>query len=163
MINAFFDWIKTNPEKSITVISGMVGLFAGGVWTVLLFFHKFMSEREQKQFERYRLLIRDLNVADDGEAPYIDFQMDAIYQMRFFRRYYPRSLWMLNRLIARWKEKDTGRTNPCYGIGHIDEVEETIAYIAHRKTWLGTIIFFFYDMFPLFQRKETALKRLWRR
>lgn len=151
--------IKNKPTETIPLIIGFLGLFAGGLWTILVFLSNLVTEREQRQFERYRLLIQNLNVGDDGASPYIDFQMDAVYQMRFFRKYYPRSLWMLNRLVARWKEADRGRSNPKYDKGHIQEIEETIIYIARRKTRVGSMIFYFIDFIPIFQRKASALSK----
>lgn len=147
-------WITANPEKSIPVISAALALFLGGMWTVMTFFQKIKAEKEQKNFDRYRLLSKEITVGKDGDqTPYIPFQLDAIFELRSFRKYYPRSLWMLKHLRERWL------VAPNYTESHVRELEETISYIAHRKTIIGVVIFNAAKLFWWFDKKQTVINK----
>lgn len=152
MLVELWQWIQTSPAQSIPILSAGLGLVAGGVWTVLTFFHKIYSDREQRLFERYRLLSKEITVGRDGDdLPYIAYQLDAIYELRFFRKYYPRTIWMLKGLRGRWENS----TN--YDKSNLAEIDDTISYIAHRKNLGGSILFCIFNFFWWFKMKSTIL------
>lgn len=154
MLVDLWQWIQTSPAQAIPILSAGGGLVAGGIWTLITFFHKIYSDREQRLFERYRLLSKEIIVGRDGDDdPYIAYQLDAIYELRFFRKYYPRSIWMLKELKGRWE------SSPTYGKRYHDEIDDTISYIAHRKNLGGCILFGIFNFFWWFNRKDTILKK----
>jgi hypothetical protein len=164
MVELITPYITELNLKVLLAVGGALASIAAGIWAVVIFFHKAITEREQKEFDRYRMLIKDLNVGEDGSAPFIDFQLAAVYQMRFYRKYYPRSLWMLNRLKLQWAANDAERVAnsdaPKYALKHFEEIDETIIFIGHRKSILGCLIFGIPNLFYIFYRKKTSLSKL---
>lgn len=138
MLDSFFNWFKTDVSGSWQITSAAIGLFVGGLWTALVFFQKVLSESEQKRFDRYRLLVKEINEGrgDDGHV-YIAYQLDAVYELRFHRKYYPRSLWLLSRLKCDW----TKSGDSSYDIEHLNEIDQTIDYIRHRGNQISRIAF----------------------
>lgn len=156
---AFMSAFEKDPLKTIGLIATGVGLFSGACWTVLTFFHKTLSDREQQRFERYRLLIQELNEGRGSEGVYIDYQLDAIYELRFHKKYYPRTLWMLNRLRSTWQQRDLGRANKKYDKGHLSELDETINYISRRKNLRCRVVLYFFSFFWLFHLDGYSRKK----
>ena len=128
-----YNWILNNPEKSIPVVGAFLGLVLGGLWTTLTFFQKTLYDREQQQFERYHRLFEELNRGKEGKV-YIDFQLNSVYELRFFRKYYPRSERMILALIPRWEANDKYRESD------VEELKATLKYIRFRKSLLGMIL-----------------------
>lgn len=154
LYSAFIEALVKDTLQTISLIATGFGLFSASFWTVLTFFHKTLSDREQQRFDRYRLLIQELNQGRGEDGVYIDYQLDAIYELRFHKKYYPRTLWMLNRLRDSWQQKDTGRTKKIYGRGHLSEIDETINYISLRKNFISRVLFLFVDVFWIFHRRS---------
>lgn len=133
------NWFYSDLDKTIPIASVAVGLFMGGVWTVLTFFHKFYTDREEMQFQRYRLLVEELNRGKKEEnkdewAVYVDFQLNSVYEMRFYRKYYPRSERIIEGLIPRWEKA------PSYNDANVEELKATLKYIRYRKSFAGNIL-----------------------
>lgn len=128
-----YNWILNNPEKSIPVVGAFLGLVLGGLWTTLTFFQKTLYDREQQQFERYHRLFEELNRGKEGKV-YIDFQLNSVYELRFFRKYYPRSERMILALIPLWEASDKYRESD------VEELKATLKYIRFRKSLLGMIV-----------------------
>jgi len=131
-MEAIIDWALKNPEKSIPIFGAALGLVLGGFWTALTFFQKILAEKEQKQFDRYQLIVDQLNKGKDGQV-YVDFQLNAVYEMRFFRKYFPRSERIVELLIPRWIASDS------YNDENVEELRATLRYIRARKSPLLTI------------------------
>lgn len=153
MVN-FMEWFNKDVGAAIPVMTVTLALIFGGLWTALTFFQKIWADNEQKKFERYRLLIQELNDGKDGIKTYIDYQLDAIYELRFHPKYYERSLWMLNRLKDKWTESDVDKDKKKYNKGHLVEIDETIDYISKRKTLLARIFVFLVCSFWIFHFKN---------
>ena len=154
MLEVLSKWVIDNPEKSLPVISAALALFFGGMWTVMTFFQRIRAEKEQRDFDRYRLLSKEITVGRDGDdTPYIPYQLDAIYELRSFRKYYPRTLWMLKHLRLRWV------VSPNYNEFHVKELDETISYISHRKTLIGVFIFSALNLIWWFERSRPELAK----
>ncbi|KKY86716.1 hypothetical protein OA46_10030 [Enterobacter cloacae] len=134
MIIEGIKWIAENPEKSIPLVLSVVTLAFGGIWTALTFIHKAILESKDRELEAYQKVIEVLNEGKMG-GPYIDYQLDSIYQLRFFPRYYQRSLRLIDRLIPRWEKL------PAYQNMEItEELQSTRTYIARRQSPLTRLI-----------------------
>ncbi|MFQ6288202.1 hypothetical protein ACLMPM_22825 [Yersinia enterocolitica] len=133
------NWFLKDLGKSIPIVSIAIGLFMGGVWTVLTFFHKFYADRDEKQFQRYRLLVEELNRGrEDAESKkreiYVDYQLNSIYEMRFYRKYFPRTERIIIELIPRWEKSDS------YNDLHINDLKATLRYIRWRKSLIVNLV-----------------------
>ncbi|MCO4156881.1 hypothetical protein [Citrobacter amalonaticus] len=140
ILDSLFNWVVGNPEKAIPVLGAAFGLILGGVWTVLTFFQKILVEKEERQFQRYRKLIEELNKGIRGEV-YVDYQLNAVYELRFFKKYYSRSVRIVRDLIPRWEESDS------YVPANIEELRATVAYLEIRQTVIGRICIFIVNVF----------------
>lgn len=156
---AFMSAFEKDPLKVIGLIATGVGLFSGAFWTVLTFFHKTLSDREQQRFDRYRLLIQELNTGRGSDGVFIDYQLDAIYELRFHKKYYPRTLWMLNRLRSNWEQWDNGQENKKYNKGHLSELDETINYISRRKNLICRVVLYVISFFWIFHSDGYSRKK----
>lgn len=131
----FYKWIFEHPEQSIPALGAFIALIFTGIWTPITFLQKVRAEKEQKQFERYHQLIQEFNDGIKGSV-YIDSQLNAVYELRFFRKYYPRSERLLEAIIDRWSTK-----SKTYTQANIDEVKITLSYIKMRKSVWGALFF----------------------
>ena len=132
-MDAFLNWVINNPEKSLPTLGAALGLIIGGFWTALTFFQKVLVDKEQRQFDRYHHLIEQLNRGIKGDV-YVDFQLNAVYELRFFRKYYPRSERIVELLVPRWIE------SPSYNDENVAELRATLSYIRWRKSIVGTLV-----------------------
>ncbi|EOH8198984.1 hypothetical protein EKS35_03895 [Enterobacter hormaechei subsp. steigerwaltii] len=132
-MDTFINWVVNSPEKSLPALGAALGLVLGGLWTALTFFQKVLVEKEQRQFERYHHLIDQLNRGIKGDVR-VDFQLNAVYELRFFRKYYPRSERIVELLIPRWIESSS------YNDDNVDELRATLSFIRWRKSIIGTVI-----------------------
>lgn len=134
MITDALKWFADNPEKSIPLVLSATALIFGGMWTALTFIHKAILESKDRELEAYQKVIVILNDGKDGRV-YIDYQLDSVFQLRFFTRYFPRSLRLIDRLISRWSQ------HPAYqNMRIIEELESTRNYIKRRRSPLTRII-----------------------
>lgn len=107
-------------------------LSAFGVAVSFIFgVYKFQSERKAnhfwKEFEAYHKLVKELVEPPIGNgAMYIDRQTAAIYELRFYKRYFPHSLRMLKSLQVKWVAV------PNQFPRLIEELDLTINYIEHK-------------------------------
>ena len=152
MVTELSDWFVKNPEKSFPIASAVIGLFVGGVWTALVFFQKILSEREQKKFDRYRLLVTEINEGrgSDGKV-YIAYQLDGVYELRFHRKYYPRSILLLSRLKKDWERSEN------YDAAHLLEIDQTIDYMRHRANSLSRLSMYLYTSMRLFWKRDRLM------
>jgi len=135
MITESFKWVIENPEKSIPLVISFTALLFGGMWTALTFMHKAILESKDRELDAYQKVIEVLNEGKAGGA-FIDYQLDSIYQLRFFPLYYQRSLRLIDRLISRWS------VHPAYQNMKItEELQSTKDYIARRQSPLARLIF----------------------
>lgn len=134
MITESIIWIAENPEKSIPLVSSIVALGFGGLWTALTFIHKAILESKDRELAAYQKVIEILNEGKPS-GMYMDYQLDSIFQLRFFPRYYQRSLRLIDRLISRWA------VIPAYQNKKItEELQSTKNYIARRQSPLSRLI-----------------------
>ena len=134
MISDGFKWVVENPEKSIPLILSATALVFGGLWTALTFIHKAILESKDRELAAYQKLIEVLNDGKEDKV-YIDYQLDSIFQLRFFTRYFPRSLRLIDRLIARWSVMPAYQNKKI-----IEELQSTKNYIKRRRSPLSRFI-----------------------
>jgi len=153
VFNHLTTWALDHPEQSIPAITAALALIFGGFWTALTFLQKIHSDNEEKVLERYRKLSKQITEGDDdAKAPYIAYQLDAVYSLRFYPKFYPRSIWMLKDILRRWTESDS------YNEHHTNEVKDTLIYIAHRKNFIGRMLFGVFNLVWFTKLKCTVLK-----
>lgn len=110
-----------NSWLNISVLSAIFSFF----WTAYKYFDLRNREQDRIEFENYHRLIKEL-VQPEKEVLYVDRQGAIIYELRFFKRYYPHSLRMLIGLREKWKgEGDFPRL--------IEELNSTIDYLQSDK------------------------------
>lgn len=96
------------------------------------------AEERGRQYDRYHKLLQDLNVDVDGEAPYVDRQVAAIYELRNFPEYWPVSLRILERSLPRWSGHKEGKKSGLPVINSLEigaiprEANLTISFIKRR-------------------------------
>lgn len=118
-----------------------VALFtaAGGgfsfVWTSVNFLLNRKRESEKAEFERFHDVMRKIQIdeaAGAKEAPYIEVQVAAIYELSFLKRYYPLSSTYLKAKKNEWADK-TKHQNEKYRTMGIPAIE-----LALMKVERGT-------------------------
>jgi hypothetical protein len=92
--------------KSWTIIGGVITSVASGIWTVYQYIEAKKREQNQKEFENYHGLIKELVQPDDKGVTYEDRQAAIIFELRHFKRYYSFSRRALVGLKENW-----GRTS----------------------------------------------------
>lgn len=93
--------------------------------------YKFQVDRAAshfwKEFEAYHKLVKELvEPPSENSALYIDRQTAVIYELRFYKRYYPHSLRMLKGLRDKWVLVPNQYTRL------IEELDLTIEYIGNK-------------------------------
>jgi hypothetical protein len=107
---------------SITVAIAILG-FVFSVWQFWLNRRKEVSASE---FQNYHKLIRELVQPESESASmWLDRQCAVIYELRFYPKYYPQTIRMLQSLKNKQWGADTRLTA---------EIEHTIHYIGLNKT-----------------------------
>ena len=116
---------------SISAVISAIGLVLAGA----RYFWEKRTELRWKEFENYHQLVKELVQPDEGGSMYMDRQTGAIFELRFFRRYYPHTLRMLSRQQKQWldKQRSCGRDFSSL----IDEANRTITHI--RSYALSTL------------------------
>lgn len=71
--------------------------------------YKFQSERKAthfwKEYEAYHKLVKELvEPPTENGAMYVDRQTAAMYELKFYKRYYPHTLRMLKSLKIKWEK-----------------------------------------------------------
>ncbi|HHC7365943.1 TPA: hypothetical protein ACN30O_004542 [Vibrio parahaemolyticus] len=95
-----FEFIKSYSVQLSTVVAALAFVFS---------VYKFWSERKMKQFwqeyEAYHKLVKELvEPPTEGGSMYVDRQTAALYELRFYKRYFPHSLRMLKSLKVKWSK-----------------------------------------------------------
>ncbi|WP_458374956.1 hypothetical protein [Pseudomonas pergaminensis] len=99
------------------------------------------SEERGRQYDRYHRLLEDLNIRNQGDAPFIDRQIAVVYELRNFPEYYPVTLRILKRSLAHWRYLEqtskilNNRVNTLFSeaeltIGFIKEYYEVRSYLC---------------------------------
>lgn len=93
--------------------------------------YKFQAERKEshfwKEFEAYHKLVKELvEPPSENGALYIDRQTAILYELQFYKRYFPHSLRMLQSLRTKWVAV------PNQYLRLIEELELTIDYISKQ-------------------------------
>lgn len=107
-------------------------LSAFGATVVFIFSaYKFQAERKAshfwKEFEAYHKLVKELvEPPTENGALYIDRQTAVLYELRFYERYFPHSLRMLQGLREKWAAV------PNQYPRLIEELDFTIDYIRNK-------------------------------
>lgn len=131
MDDGAFSMAKHFDAVSISAVISTIGLALAGARS----FWEKRTERRWKEFENYHLLVKELVQPDEGGSIYMDRQTAAIFELRFFRRYYPHTLRMLNRLQKQWLDKQSSCGRDFSSL--IDEANRTITHI--RSYALSTL------------------------
>tara|TARA_R110002012_G_scaffold291131_1_gene485429 strand:+ start:1384 stop:1743 length:360 start_codon:yes stop_codon:yes gene_type:complete len=103
----------------------------GAVLVFIFGAYKYFSERKQnhfwKEFETYHKLIKELVEPTVPNSPmYMDRQAAVVFELRFFKRYYPHSLRMLEGLRMAWNKP------PSQYPRLINEIDLTIEHIKQK-------------------------------
>ena len=93
-----FEFIKSYGTQLSAIGAAVAFIFA---------MYKFQAERSAsqfwKEFDAYHKLIKELvQPPSESEGLYIDRQTAVLYELKFYKRYYPHSLRMLEALKAKW-------------------------------------------------------------
>ncbi|MDA8404528.1 MAG: hypothetical protein M0Z56_10090 [Desulfobacteraceae bacterium] len=93
--------------------------------------YKFQAQRKAsqfwKKFEAYHKLVKELvEPQKENGAMYVDRQTAAIYELRFYKRYYSHSLRMLRGLKIKWAAV------PNQFPRLIEELDLTVEYIDKK-------------------------------
>ena len=93
--------------------------------------YKFHTERKEShywnEFETYHKLVKELvEPQSENGTLYIDRQTAILYELRFYKRYFPHSLRMLKALKEKWI------TVPNQFPRILEEIDLTIDYISNR-------------------------------
>ena len=93
-----FEFIKVYGTQLSAVGAAIAFIFA---------MYKFQAERSAsqfwKEFEAYHKLIKELvQPPSESEGLYIDRQTAILYELKFYKRYYPHTLRMLEALKQKW-------------------------------------------------------------
>ena len=104
-----------------------------GIFTVYKYFDNKKREQNQKEFEHFHKLIKELVQPEEGKKMYLDRQTAILFELRNFERYHEYSLRMLKGLLKSddWEKKK--RLN--------EEIKLTISFIEkklkeEKKNWL---------------------------
>ncbi len=118
-MEAFLEAIETYGTQLSALAAACAFMFGA---------YKFQVERKAvhfwKEFEAYHKLVKELvDSTKQNGAMYVDRQTAAMYELRFYRRYYSHSLRMLKGLREKWV--NVADQFPRL----IDELDLTIQYI----------------------------------
>src|SRR5262245_60977795 len=94
------------------------------LWSVVQFFLVRRRDSENRDFEAYHRLIKELVQPDADTAEiFMDRQAAVVFELRHFPKYYPISLRTLRHLRDSWKRPDGARTRI------LEEIELTIQFL----------------------------------
>lgn len=118
------EFIKSYSVQLSTIVAVLAFVFS---------VYKFWTERKIKQFwqeyEAYHKLVKELvEPATKDGGMYVDRQTAALYELRFYNRYFPHSLRMLESLKKKWSETES--LSPRL----IEELDLSIEFLSQRKT-----------------------------
>ncbi|GKV88192.1 hypothetical protein [Pectobacterium carotovorum] len=130
--------LLTNAEKLIPLLGllPLIGAACAFCWGMIVFILNRKRENDEAQFKRFHEIIRKIqhdtdkegnpitNKEGKHEAPYIDVQIAAIYELRFLKKYYP-----LSKLYLEQKKIDWQKRTGTYLTVAIPTIESTIQFI----------------------------------
>ncbi len=102
-----------------------------GAAVVFIFgIYKFLVERKEshfwKEFETYHTLVKELVEPPSENGPlYLDRQTAILYELRFYKRYFPHTFRMLKALKEKWDTPDQHTRL-------IEELNLTIDYVKKK-------------------------------
>lgn len=120
-MEALIDIFKTYGTQLSALGAAIVFIF--GVY-------KFQAERKAshfwKEFDAYHKLVKELvEPSENAGKMWLDRQTAVVYELRFYKRYFPHTLRMLNGLGKKWaNENQFPRL--------IEEMDLTIKYINSK-------------------------------
>lgn len=87
----FFSWAGA-VASVIAIVAALIGTFR--------FFTVRLLQARREEYNRYHQAVRQMNVdTKENDAPYLDMQVAAAFELTLMKRYYPVSLRILrNRL-----------------------------------------------------------------
>jgi hypothetical protein len=98
------------------------------LWSVVQFFLVRRRDAENRDFEVYHRLVKELVQPDSGAAaPYMDRQAAVVFELRHFPKYFQISLRTLHHLREAWKKPDGSRTRI------LDEIDLTIQFLQSQS------------------------------
>ncbi|MFM7024424.1 MAG: hypothetical protein ACKOXB_15760 [Flavobacteriales bacterium] len=109
------------------VIISVVITVGGFMFSVFQYFATKRQEQNHKEFENYHRLIKEL-VQPEEQGLYLDRQTTILYELRYFKRYYPISYRTVVGLKEKWEKV------PDQFPRLIDECNRTIAFLEHQKS-----------------------------
>lgn len=130
--------------KSLLPYTTTLPIFGGAVaflWTSVILLLNRKREREKAEFERFHDVMRKIQIdetAGGKEAPYIEVQVAAIYELGFLTRYYPLSYTYLKAKKYEWQDKETHKNDKYRTMG-IPAIELALTKIE-RGTFIQRIV-----------------------
>ena len=91
----------------IITTSPIIAVIVAFIFSVYKYFDNKNREQNQKEFEYFHQLIKDLVQPEESETMYLDRQTAIIFELRNFKRYHEYSLRMLKGFLndeKRWKK-----------------------------------------------------------
>lgn len=87
------------PSDIKILIIGMLPFF----WAIYKYFDSRKREQDLKEFNNYHRLIKELVQPETKDSPmYVDRQAAIIYELRYYKRYFPITLRTLKGLREKW-------------------------------------------------------------
>jgi hypothetical protein len=102
-----------------------IGAAVGFIWSVIQFFSVRKREAEERQFEVFHRLIKELVEPPKDGPLYIDRQCAVLYELRFFPRYFPFTRRTLLGLKVKWAVVEFPRL--------LEELEITLNLIEEQR------------------------------
>jgi len=111
-----------------TVLS-IIGASIAFAWSIIRFVLDRRKELQDREFEAYHRLIKELVSPDpESKVMWIDRQAAVVFELRHFPRYYEFTVRMLLHLREKWK------ADPDFQWQYLlDEVDRTIEYVKSKK------------------------------
>jgi hypothetical protein len=81
-VGEFATFLSTN-----SVALSAIGALAAFAWPVIQFFANKKREAEQRQFDAFHRLVKELVEPPEGKVLFIDRQAAIVFELRFFPRY----------------------------------------------------------------------------
>lgn len=104
-------------------VIGAVGAF---IWSVYQFFSTRLRDQRAREFETFHKLVKELVEPPNGGGLYMDRQCAIVYELQFYKRYYPFSYRMLLGLKEKWSKTATGFPRL------LEELDLTIAFLKKK-------------------------------
>lgn len=100
--------------------------FGSFLWVIYSYFDNKSKELNQKEFDNYHTLLKELVEPPQNGVSYVDRQCAIIYEFKNFKRYYPFSHRTLVGLRKKWIEENTVFPR------HLEELDLTISFLEKK-------------------------------